>query len=645
MIKNALKKLTAAMLALLLILTGTGCRNGKNPEIEFPDDSESAAADTDIDLIRNGKSDYTIVFPENFTESEEYAGEELAAYIYQSTSCRIPTVRDGGRNFNEGTKILSVGNTSVLRESGVVIDPKALNTDGFVVKRLGNTVIMAGGSDNGTVYAVYEFLRQNFGYEFYAINETYCERKTDVKLKDLDITEIPDFRERTSYYRVVTDSKSGNLRLRVGKGDEWGLFAHSAFTLIPPETYKNEHRDWFSGWEHPEAFNEEKEMQLCLTNEEMRKELVKNLIKIIEANPDKKYFMVGQMDKPYFCQCSRCKPSNEKYTNTGTMMRFINAVARDVKEWQERENIDREIYVATFAYHETKYAPVNYDKATDTFTPTDPSVVADDNVLVQFAPLEACFSHSLMADCNAVFRDAIRGWKVVCKNMAIWSYCAFFSNYLVNLNNWSSIQENYKIFKDMNAMIVFDQGAGETQSTPFEALRVYISSKLLWDVNENVNRLTADFMKHYYKEAEAEMTEYYMLTREHYASLEADYADEGKGDFCCHVSTMYDSTFLTSRTFPRVLLLKMLEILDAAEAKVNALPVSEYKEELRRRVIAEKLSPMALLLTLHDGAYSKGQLETMIDEFEEIAGEVGLVHWSEAKRLGTMIAELKERLL
>ena len=89
----------------------------------------------------------------------------------------------------------------------------------------------------------------------------------------------------------------------------------------------------------------------------------------------------------------------------------------------------------------------------------------------------------------------------------------------------------------------------------------------------------------------------------------------------------------------------MLEILDAAEAKVNALPVSEYKEELRRRVIAEKLSPMALLLTLHDGAYSKGQLETMIDEFEEIAGEVGLVHWSEAKRLGTMIAELKERLL
>ncbi|MFR1983249.1 MAG: hypothetical protein ACLS4Z_05570 [Christensenellaceae bacterium] len=241
------------MLALLLILTGTGCRNGKNPEIEFPDDSESAAADTDIDLIRNGKSDYTIVFPENFTESEEYAGEELAAYIYQSTSCRIPTVQDGDRNFNEGAKILSVGNTSVLRESGVVIDPKALNTDGFVVKRLGNTVIMAGGSDNGTVYAVYEFLRQNFGYEFYAINETYCERKTDVKLKDLDITEIPDFRERTSYYRVVTDSKSGNLRLRVGKGNEWGLFAHSAFTLIPPETYKSEHRDWFSGWEHPET--------------------------------------------------------------------------------------------------------------------------------------------------------------------------------------------------------------------------------------------------------------------------------------------------------------------------------------------------------------------------------------------------------
>ena len=85
--------------------------------------------------------------------------------------------------------------------------------------------------------------------------------------------------------------------------------------------------------------------------------------------------------------------------------------------------------------------------------------------------------------------------------------------------------------------------------------------------------------------------------------------------------------------------------MNGAESKVNALPDSPYKEELHRRVVAEKLSPIALLLELHDGAFSTEQLSSMIDEFEDIAAEVGLVHWSEAVRLGTKIAELKEKLL
>ena len=638
------KRALVLIFAVLLTITSVGCKKNKKDDIKF-DGSSSEIADTNINLSVGGKSEYKIVVPDNCSETILFAANELTSLFEQSTGAVLPVVKDSAANFTSSDKVLSVGNTKLLLSSGENVDPSALNTDGFILKRKENAVLMAGGSENGTVYAVYEFLSKNLGYEFYAINETYSEKHENVKLKDFNLTEIPDFRERTSYYRVVTDSKTGNLRLRVGKGTEWGLFAHSTFTLIDPAVYKKDHRDWFSGWEHPNTFNEEKEMQLCLTNEDMRKELVKNLISVIRANPDKKYFMVGQMDKPYFCQCSRCRPSNEKYTNTGTMMRFINAVARDVKAWQEKEAADREIYIATFAYHETKYAPARYDAATDTYTPVDPSVVADDNVMVQFAPLEACFSHPLNSSCNAVFRDAIRGWKTVSKNIAIWSYCAFFSNYLVNLNNWSTIQENYQIFKDMNAMIVFDQGAGETQSTPFEALRVYISSKLLWNVNDDVNRLTGDFMKNYYKEVADEMSEYYYLTREHYATLEADRADDDRGDFCCHVSTMYDSTFLTARTFPRVLLLRMLDILNGAESKVNAMPDSPYKEELHRRVVAEKLSPIALLLELHDGAFSVEQLSSMIDEFEDIAAEVGLVHWSEAVRLGTKIAELKERLL
>ena len=204
---------------------------------------DAGIPDTDIVLAQGGTTEYSVVVSADAEASETYAAELLAEQFETATGAAIEVRTDGDASLNESAKLLSVGNTSILESSGVTLEKDELNEDGFKVKRFGNTVVMGGFNGRGTIYSVQEFLKQQFGYEVYAVGEVVIDTVETSMLKDFDMTEVPAFRERAFDGLAAYNAEyATSLRLNpstsaaefdYGNSRDWILAAHSYYQIIP----------------------------------------------------------------------------------------------------------------------------------------------------------------------------------------------------------------------------------------------------------------------------------------------------------------------------------------------------------------------------------------------------------------------------
>src|SRR5262249_25476621 len=121
-------------------------------------------ARAELNLARNGHSQYRIVLATNAPPSERYAAQELQTYFEKISGARLPIVGDTDRATSH--EILLGGNAP-LAALGQRIDLSKLGTDGFVLRTAHNRLIIAGGKPRGTLYGVYELLEQHLGVRWF----------------------------------------------------------------------------------------------------------------------------------------------------------------------------------------------------------------------------------------------------------------------------------------------------------------------------------------------------------------------------------------------------------------------------------------------------------------------------------------------
>lgn len=579
-------------------------------------------------IISNNRSDYKVVVSEEATEMERYAAQELVGYLYQSTGVTLELIEDTGLYFNESGRYLSVGETSLLTGSGVTNDYDDLKEDGFKIQTKGNAVIMVGGGDYGTLYSVYEFLSHTIDYHAYAVDEIFFNEKTEVPVYDFNIVDVPDIAERTiSFYHVRgTETVKDAARMRllaawkggttIYEGGLWGLWSHSYEQLLPLDKYYDEHPEWFDG---------SGKQQICLTNDECRAELIKNLKQIILDTPNARYYSIGIRDNTGYCSCTTCAKDAEEHGGYGgVMMRFLNKISDEVTPWVESVDPTRKVYFIGLAYYQFDEAPVKIDESGN-FFPVDETVVARDNVGVMYAPISACWGCPLndpTCATNQQYSKKMKGWGKVTNMVAVWAYGSNFSNYFINLNNWGSIQGNYEFFKDCNAFYVLDQCAMET-NTPLQDLRIYVQSQILWDTSQDPDALIDDFMQHYYKVAAPYIRQYYDYTRAHYLKLKQDGILTN-----AHIGPSGNNT--NAKFWPYKYCVKTIGYFDQA---ITAIEESSYdsalKEKLKLRVLVDSLSVRFLILDNYRSYYSKTEYNEMVMEFEEICEKADIRTWHE----------------
>ncbi|MHC4743252.1 MAG: DUF4838 domain-containing protein, partial [Planctomycetota bacterium] len=308
-----------------------------------------------VEIAQQGKPTAVIVLAPDATESERHAAAELSDFLTQITDAKFETV---GRASSKNLARILVG-TGAANQTDFNLITDGLGSDGIVIRTVGNNLILAGGRPRGTLYAVYTFLEEQLGCRWWSSKVSTIPKKETIAVSKINIRYVPVLEYREPFWFdafdpdwAVRNKSNGNrpaLDAKRGGKHIYQGFVHTFNWLIPPQTYFKDHPEWFSLLNGKRTADHS---QLCLTNEEMRKELVKNLRIRLRQNPAATIASVSQNDWHNNCQCPKCAEIEKaEGSPAGLMLRFVNAVAADIEE--EFPNVA----ISTLAYQYTRKPP------------------------------------------------------------------------------------------------------------------------------------------------------------------------------------------------------------------------------------------------------------------------------------------------
>lgn len=512
-----------------------------------------AAKSDVVTIAQDGSAKAVIVIAADATEPERHAADELAGFLRQITGATFEIQAPPAA----GQSRLLVG-PEAAKLVAEDFSTDGLGSDGIVIRTVGNDLILGGGRPRGTLYAVYTFLEENVGCRWWSSQASTIPIKPTLRIGRLNIRYVPPLEYRETFWfdafdgdwavRNKSNGNSERLDEKHGSKHRYEGFVHTFFPLIPPKKYFEDHPEWFSEIDGKRIHER---AQLCLTNEEMRKELVKNLRKRLRNNPAATIASVSQNDWHGNCKCSKCAAvEKEEGSPAGLMLRFVNAVAEDIEE--EFPNVA----ISTLAYQYTRKPPK--------ITKPRP------NVIVRLCSIECSFCKPLADERNKKFRDDIVGWSKICNRLYIWDYTTNFRHYILPHPNLRVLGPNVKFFVDHSVKGLFEQGAYTSSGAEMAELRAWVLAKLLWNPTLDGQKLIDEFIAGYYGPAGPHIQDYLQITHD---------AVEASGDHLGCFS-QHTAKFLSFET-----LSKGWERLKAAEATVMDNPDLRFRVQVAQMPI------------------------------------------------------------
>jgi len=448
----------------------------------------------DVAIARSGRAEARIVVAASASEPERYAASELAFFLHIVTGgdFKVQTTADGA----PGSRLFVGAGAVRAADPGF---PAGLAPEEYAVTARGNDLFLAGGGPRGTVYAVYAFLEDVVGCRWWTRSASTMPRRPSLRLGTVSLRSKPAFEYREPYwYESFDPVLAARLKvngIQAGGGDREGGrqvyegFVHTFYRLIPPEKYFDAHPEWFSEINGRRTF---KDAQLCLANEEMRRELVENLRRLLRANPKATIASVSQNDCQGFCTCPACRAVDaEEGGPAGSVLRFVNKVAADLEAEFPGLAVD------TLAYQYSRKPPR--------------LVRPRPNVIVRLCSIECSFAKPLDHASNKAFYDDLKGWAAIAGRLYIWDYTTNFSHYIQPHPNYPVLAPNLRLFAANSVRGVFEQGAYQSWASEMAELRAWVLAKLLWNPGLDAERLRGEFLKGYYGSAAGAVADYLAL--------------------------------------------------------------------------------------------------------------------------------------
>ena len=142
-----LRQLLIFILVIGLVLGSIGCS---------PDKETSSNGLTVVKgkyLVDEGVSKYKIVVPKQESSLITIATSEFNKFFSESTGVTLPVVTDD--EIKDGDKYISIGETTVLKETDITYEFDELGRDGYKIVTKGDNLYLIGGGEYGSLCCWY----------------------------------------------------------------------------------------------------------------------------------------------------------------------------------------------------------------------------------------------------------------------------------------------------------------------------------------------------------------------------------------------------------------------------------------------------------------------------------------------------------
>ena len=439
-------------------------------------------------LFSRAASEFKIIVPLEASDVELKAAAEFQKYLIYVSGTNLPIVTEG---VSETTNGVYIGKT--IKAEQTLKNIAQIKEDGFILFSDRKDLFIYGIKGKATLYGVYDFYESQLGCRLYTPDALDIQQYGFFVLPAINELKNPSFAYREVLYYYPNHSELyldwHKLQNREDLHKDWGMFVHTFDKLIPVHQYFETHPEWFSEI-HGKRI---KDGQLCLSNPALLEELCKNLAVEIQKRPEATYWSVSTNDNYNNCTCSACRRLDSLYgAPSGTMLYFINQVATRFPEKQ----------ISTLAYQYTRKPPQRLIQPAENVNIMFCSIECGREMPIEINPKEQSFVSDMY------------GWKNITSNIFLWDYVVQFRNMMNPFPNLHVLQPNLQFFKRNGVNMMFEQGTGAHNKTSWMELRTYLISKLLWDVNADVNKLTQEFLTGYYELAAPFIKEYYELNEQ-----------------------------------------------------------------------------------------------------------------------------------
>ncbi|MFA6176560.1 MAG: DUF4838 domain-containing protein [Phycisphaerae bacterium] len=403
-------------LVLLLVITSctlSGCLPSKNAvELQTKPD----------------KLPTLIVYAVDAIEPEKKAAEEMRDYLSKIT----------GGNYSlqaedmplGGASAIYVGQTAFAQKAGV--DLGAFGEEEYLLRTVGQNLVIGGGRPNGTWNGVQHFLQRELGCRFFTWDCEVIPHRENLPLPNLDLRRAPSIAARHIYmcYRDFTPEGKEKLSVfcrrnymnanrssydRLSKTPD-ATMCHNEFFWVQPQKHALSNPEFYSN--KGKFINLKKERgrnqegDLCWMNRQVWEITLAELREIIKTDragrPEWEWprvYTISQNDNTQYCRCPKCEAVfAAEGSRAGSLLQYVNFVAESIK----REYPD--VHIMTFAYVDTEYLPKTIRPAA--------------NVIMQWCDLYTrsdCY-RPLTSEFNVAQKTRFDSWKKGGCKIAVWDY-------------------------------------------------------------------------------------------------------------------------------------------------------------------------------------------------------------------------------
>jgi len=517
---NILRRVAAAVQGAILIFLGgmAGTAAPLYPAMRPPFTA----------IAEDGTARCSIVLPADPSEAEQGSADELREYLGRITGAAFPVTTE--EKPVSGFTI-AVGGTKMAEQSGILKAAAKLKPGGFILRTLGDTLVLAGRDDLGTQYAVYTLLEKYLGVRWLVPTEIgeVAPKTPTLRIGRIDDTQEPAFTMRW----IGRDEWALRNKMNVNVGPTgmtfWGS-AHTFRRLVPPEKYFDEHPEYFAlvGGErlHVEGSHRN---QLCTSNPEVIRLVVERMREVLDAEPGIDVISLFPNDGLGFCECEQCRQLDEAgWLDIATVNRggkrspegagalsrrltiFYTAVARELLKSHPERIVKTGIYSRYLA------------------PPKDTTLAGAPNMMGQLCH-GWCHNHAITdprCEVNARFKEGLDRWRRIYPRVCLYEY---YWKVAANELPFPILHSMRRDIPYLHSIGVYGLYAQYAYNWGTIGLNYYVAAKLLWDPKTDVDALLQDFYEKFYGPAAKPMQRYFeALERAAVRSdvhLSAEYAD------------------------------------------------------------------------------------------------------------------------